>query len=128
MKTKGYLLDTHVFIWAMEKNLRLTSEIVDLLKDPEILVFVSVASIWEIVIKRNKTPLKIPKNVVGSINSVGFEILQIDAPHVMETEKLPYHHKDPFDRILIAQARTEKITLITSDSKIGKYKVKLLKA
>ena len=127
MKNKGYLLDTSVLIWAMEKNPRLKPELISLLENPEVLVFVSVASIWEIVVKREKTPLKVPKNIVKSIKNVNFQILPIESDHVMEIERLSSYHNDPFDRMLISQARAEKLTLISSDKKIGKYKVKLLK-
>lgn len=129
MRSRGYLLDTSVFIWLMEKSPRLSQKLFDLLGNPKIQVSVSVASIWEIVIKRKKTPLRVPQDIIKGIKSVNFLILPIEAYHVMEIEKLPDYHKDPFDRMLVAQARTENLTLITSDKKIWrKYKVSLLKA
>lgn len=127
MRNRAYLLDTNIFIWLMEKSPRISQDLYRLLANPKVQVFVSVASIWEIVIKRKKTPLKVPRDIIRGIQSVNFSILPIEAQHVVGTEKLPDYHKDPFDRILVAQARAEKLYLITADKKIWKYKAPLLK-
>lgn len=123
-----YLLDTHIFIWWMEKNKRLSTDTFDLLNNSQNKVFLSVASIWEIVIKKAKKKLKTPKDVEGGIKASGFISLNIDLSHVLEIEKLPTYHNDPFDRIIISQAKIEDLTLITSDKKIWKYDLRLLKA
>ena len=123
----NYLLDTHVFIWAMEVSQKLHQNIKDMISDPNNIIFVSVATIWEIMIKKRKG-LKVPKDILGGIKKSNFVLLPIDISHVLEVEKLPDIHKDPFDRILIAQAKVESLTLITTDQKIWKYKLSLIQA
>lgn len=122
-----YLIDTNIFIWWMEKNRRLSKDIFDLLNNPQNQIFLSVASIWEIIIKKAKKKLKTPRDVEGGIKASGFIIIDIEMPHVLEVEKLPRYHNDPFDRILISQSRMENLTFITSDEKIWKYDLPLLK-
>lgn len=123
-----YLIDTHIFIWWMERSSRLSKDIFDLLNNPQNKVFLSAASIWEIVIKKAKKKLKTPKDVEGGIKASGFIPINIEMLHVLEVEKLPIYHNDPFDRILISQARVENLTFITSDKKIWKYNLPMLKA
>lgn len=127
MRSKGYLIDTHIFIWLMEKSPRIQKDLFIHLQNPHIPVFLSIANIWEIVIKRSKKPLRVPKDLMRSIKATNLLILPIEARHVLGIEKLPLHHKDPFDRILIAQAKAEDLTLITHDKKIWKYDVSILK-
>ncbi len=127
MKNKAYLLDTHIFIWLMEKSPRINENLFTLLKNPEVKIFLSIASIWEIAIKRSRKPIRVPKDLMRGIKATNFLILPIDAQHVLGIENLPFHHKDPFDRILVSQAKKENLTLITSDKKIWKYNVDLLK-
>lgn len=126
MASNRYLLDTNVFIWAMEENKRLPRSVKDKIADPKNLILISVASVWEIVIKRAKHTLNVPKDIEGGIRKSNFGILPIQISHIMELEKIANHHKDPFDRILIAQAKSENLTLITTDAKIKKYDVKVL--
>ena len=123
-----YLIDTQVFIWSMENNKRISKNIFLLLKDQQNLIYFSVASIWEMIIKTSKKKLKTPKNIVEVINLAGFLILPINLKHVLSLTSLPAIHQDPFDRILISQSQTENLTLITSDPIIAKYKIKVLKA
>lgn len=122
-----YLLDTHIFIWWME-NKRLSNKLMNLLNDPENEVYLSVVNVWEIVIKNAKGKIKPPKDIKGGIQNSGFLVLSIEVSHALEVEKLPDYHNDPFDRILIAQAKVEKLTLITSDEKIWRYNLSLVKA
>lgn len=123
-----YLLDTHVFIWAMEGNKRLPGEIKNQISDPQNKVLISVATFWEIVIKRKLNKIKIGFNLESSTREAGIEVIPIQIAHVLYTEKLPLQHKDLFDRMLVAQAKVENLTLITSDEKILNYKVTTLKA
>ena len=123
-----YLLDTNIFIWWMEGNSRLSKDIFNLLNNPQNQIFLSVASVWEIVIKKSKNKLKTPKDVEGGIKISGFTLINIEISHVLGIEKLPMYHNDPFDRIIISQAKTEDLTLITTDKKIWKYDFPLLKA
>ena len=117
----SYLIDTHIFIWLMENSKKVSPRIKTLLSSPSINVFISIVSIWEIVIKQTKGQLKTPKNIEESIHKAGFKILPIEISHVLGLKELPLHHKDPYDRMLISQAQAESLTLITSDVKIWKY-------
>lgn len=123
-----YLLDTQVFIWWMEENRRLPADIKAIIEDSLNRVSISVVTPWEILTKIRIKKLKVPKNFANHIMNGIFEILPIQINHVLEIGKLPLHHKDPFDRMLISQAIVEDLTLITSDPKIWKYKLKLIKA
>lgn len=123
-----YLIDTNIFIWWMEKNKRLSKNLFNLLNNPQNQIFLSVASVWEIVIKKAKKKLKTPKDVEGGVKASGFVAINIEMLHVLGIEKLPIHHNDPFDRIIISQAKAEDLTLVTSDNKIWKYDLRLLKA
>lgn len=124
-----YLLDTHLFIWAMEDNRRVPGKIKLLLKDPINEILISLVSVWEMVIKKSKGKLKVPKDIAGGVKEAGFKILPIEISHVLGVERLTTYkdHKDPFDRLLIAQAKVENLTLITSDPKIWQYKINLIK-
>lgn len=127
-ENKSFLIDTQIFIWWMEKSKKLPQDLFDLLNNPQNQIFLSVASVWEIVIKKAKKRLKTPKNIEAGVIRSGFLVLPIGLKHVLGVEKLPLFHKDPFDRILISQAKTERLTFITTDEKIWKYDLSLLKA
>lgn len=122
-KSNRYLIDTQIFIWLMESNKRLASKHVALLKNPKINIYISIASVWEMVIKQSLGRLKIPVDLEGDIQKTGFRVLPIEIPHVLGLKNLPNFHKDPFDRMIIAQAKKERLILITSDEEIAKYKV-----
>ncbi|OGD88877.1 hypothetical protein A3I53_01630 [Candidatus Curtissbacteria bacterium RIFCSPLOWO2_02_FULL_40_13b] len=110
----------------MEKNKRLPSHLINLVQSPENPVFLSVASIWEMVIKKGKGRLKVPKNIEKDVTTAGFSIISIDASHVLGVQELPLYHKDPFDRLLVSQAKVENLTLLTVDPKIKRYDIKTL--
>jgi PIN domain nuclease of toxin-antitoxin system len=118
------LLDTHILLWAAGQPEKLSGAARDLLLDPSNKLFFSAASIWEIVIKRGLgrddfrvEPGRLRKQLV--IN--GYEELTVSSDHALAVDGLPTLHKDPFDRILIAQARTEGMLLLSSDSQIMCY-------
>ncbi len=111
----------------MEENKKLPTDIKSIIDDPLNNIFISVATPWEIVIKIKSRKLKVPKNFAEFIMNGVFKVLPIQINHVIGVRKLPLYHKDPFDRMLIAQAKVENLTLITSDEKILKYKVDVLK-
>ena len=118
-----YLVDTQIFIWLMEGNKRLASKHVALLRNPKANIYISIASIWEMIIKQSLGRLKIPVDLEGDLQKTGFRVLPVEIPHVLGLKNLPNIHKDPFDRMLVAQAKKENLKLITSDKKIAKYKV-----
>lgn len=122
----SYLLDTHIFIWWMEQNKRLPQSTYQILNDPQKQVFLSVASIWEVLIKQSKKKIKLPVDINAGIKHSNFQVLPIGFSHVLRLQKLPLVHQDPFDRILVAQAQFEKMTLITVDPKIKQYDIKTL--
>ena len=122
------LLDTHALIWALENHSSLSGKARDAIIDGKNMVFVSSASAWEISIKKAMEKLKAPDNLSEEIKLHRFTRLDINFDHAKLAGELPDIHKDPFDRMLIAQAMIEKLTLVTSDNLIAKYDVSLLKA
>ncbi len=130
MVRNRFLIDTQIFIWGMERNKKLPTSIISILQNSEYEIFISVASVWEIVIKKAKGSLKTPQNLEESIKEAGFKLLSIELSHALGVGKLPFYkdHKDPFDRVLISQAKVETLILITTDPKIWKYKIPLMKA
>ena len=123
---QGYLLDTHIFLWSLDETKTLTKEVAKILKDPRNRIFVSVATAWEISIKQKKGKLPLKTTLEECFRKSNFEILEIKLPHILQLENLPTYHKDPFDRILVAQAIVEKLMIITEDGKIKKYDVSVL--
>ena len=123
---QGYLLDTHIFLWSLDETKRLTKEVAKILKDPRNRIFVSVATAWEISIKQKKGKLPLKTTLEECFRKSNFEILEIKLPHILQLENLPTYHKDPFDRMLVAQAIVEKLMIITEDGKIKKYDVSVL--
>ncbi|MHC5727571.1 MAG: type II toxin-antitoxin system VapC family toxin [Nostoc sp.] len=120
------LLDTCALIWSLEDNPCLLPEAREQISDSSNKVFVSAISVWEIEIKRKKGQLKTPENLLQAIIDTQFSFLSITEHHAVKAASLPEHHKDPFDRILIAQAILEKMVIITSDSQFLKYGVAVL--
>lgn len=123
-----YLIDTHILLWWLEDDKKLRKPIKDLISDDKNQIFASVISFWEISIKNRKGKMPLKTNLKTIIKETKFEILNINANYVLTLDSLPAIHSDPFDRLLVAQAKTEKIKLITADPKIWKYKVQVVKA
>jgi len=121
------LLDTHVVIWWLADDAALSDEIKARL-DHEPDVFLSAATVWEIAIKQAIGKLKEPPDLPAQIRDSGFRELPITSQHALAAGRLPLIHRDPFDRMLVAQARCEDLTLVTRDPEIGKYDVALLQA
>lgn len=125
-----YLLDTNILLWWLEDDKRLKNPIRQIIGNEANQIQISIVSGLEISIKNKLGRLPLKTKVKDIFKISGFLILDINLNHVTELDKLPLHknHKDPFDRILISQANAENLTLITSDQKIWKYKVSLIKA
>lgn len=123
-----YLLDTHIFLWWLEGDKRLKNSVKEVIQNSENQILVSIVSGIEISIKQKLGKLSLKTTLKRMFEISGFEALNINLNHALELDKLPSHHKDPFDRILISQARVENLNLITSDPKILKYKVSALEA
>jgi len=122
------LLDTHVLLWWLEDNPTLLKKAKKAIADGGNVVFVSTATIWEIRIKQALGKLEIPDNFRTILEQQAFEMLPITADHAHLIGELPSHHRDPFDRMLIAQALFEGLTLVTRDSRFNRYKVPSIKA
>ena len=121
------LLDTHIFLWFIMGSPRLSTHARDLIEDEANEKFLSVASLWEIAIKYSlgKLSLSAPfdKLIPQQLSLNGFELLNIKIDHATMVATLPFHHRDPFDRLLIAQAMTEKMSVVSSDSAFDAYTI-----
>lgn len=121
----GLLLDTHVVLWWLEDNPALSDDVKDTI-DIQRSIYVSAVVPWEITIKQSVGKLEGPSGLQQAVNDRGFRELPVTFEHAMGVGLLPHHHKDPFDRLLIAQARHEQLTLVTHDEKINWYEVTTL--
>jgi PIN domain nuclease of toxin-antitoxin system len=119
------LLDTHILLWWLADAPELPKEASRLIQDTNNLVFISAATIWEIAIKRSLGKLEIPGDYVQSLVREGFRELPVTWEHARHSEELPTIHPDPFDRLLVSQAQTEDLILVTTDANIRKYDVPL---
>jgi len=117
-----YLLDTHILLWWLLDTDDLSPGVKDLI-DTETEVYVSAATIWEVAIKHSLGKLGAPTNFDTYVSGAGLTELPIQGYHGIEAAHLPLHHRDPFDRMLIAQARLDGLTLITHDKTIRLYDV-----
>lgn len=124
-----YLVDTHIFLWWLNDEKRLKTSIKEILKSRDNIIYASVVTAWELSIKLTKnSTVRLKTTIEDCFQKAGFEILDVKFSHVLHLQKLEQHHKDPFDRMLIAQAVSEDATLITGDAKIWKYDVEVLRA
>ena len=124
------LLDTHTFIWWDSQPQRLSQQILNMCQDPENELLVSVASLWEMQIKLQLGKLELNKPlaelVSGQQEVNKIDILDVKLEHILALAKLPPHHKDPFDRLLIAQTDIEEAILVSKDQIFTEYEVKLV--
>ena len=124
----AYLLDTHTLLWWFDDPDILTSKARKTIEDPKNVIFVSSVLTWEIMIKKSLGKLKVPDSIFTIIRKGKFQELPISIEHTRALGSLPFHHQDPFDRLLIAQAKVEGSTIITRDSRLAKYDVRIVKA
>lgn len=125
----NYLIDTHILIWHAENNPALKPAVLALLDDLNNQIFVSHASLWEISIKTSlgKLHLGFPvSHLAVGLEKNGFSLLPFDFRHYEALSTMPFHHNDPFDRMIIAQAQTEQFEVITHDEKFGLYPVRVV--
>ena len=120
------LLDSHALLWALYDPRRLAPSVRAAVTDPANPVFYSPASIWELVIKSAKGQLTLDADIVAAATDARFTELPIRSSHAWAVRDLPPHHADPFDRILIAQALTQRLTLVSRDRVFERYGVALL--
>ena len=126
---KKYLLDTHTLLWLVENNPKLSKQSRRLLAQNNFQFYVSIITFWELTIKVNigklSTQISI-EELYNKIFSSKIKILSLDYLHIKKYEGLELHHRDPFDRILIAQAQEENMTIITKDANFAKYDVQII--
>lgn len=124
----GLLLDTHVLLWWLDDPARIAADARATIADSASDVYVSSASVWEISIKTSKGRLRMPQPSDHHLTDAGLMPLAVLWSHAMAVAELEKHHQDPFDRLLIAQARVEGMTLVTRDPWMHRYDVPLLMA
>ena len=120
------LLDTHVVLWWLSDDQRLGEEARRLIANPGHYVAVSAVSVWEMAIKSSIGKLTVPDDVGEAILASGFAPLAVTIEHAARVGELPWHHRDPFDRMLVAQAQVEGLELLTADAGLGDYRVELV--
>ncbi len=119
------LLDTHVALWSLTADPALGDDLLERLRhDPDI--FLSPVTLWEITIKQAAGKLGGPPDLAERVRDMGFRELPVTHAHAIAAGRLPVHHRDPFDRVLVAQAKTEGLTLVTRDADIQRYDIDLL--
>jgi PIN domain nuclease of toxin-antitoxin system len=119
-----YLIDTHVFLWFVSNSKELSQTAKSLIEDETNEIFISIASLWEISIKTALGKLTINgkyASVIDDLTDNSIEILPINFAHTVQQNNLPFHHKDPFDRIIISQAIVENMNFISADAIFNNY-------
>jgi PIN domain nuclease of toxin-antitoxin system len=118
------LLDTHTLIWLLEGDSQLSLPALKLIEQPQNRLFVSMATLWEMGIKISLGKLAVTKSLAdihqGILNN-GIDIIPVSFPHILRVSRLPFHHKDPFDRIIISQAMEENLVIISKDGHFVAY-------
>ena len=121
------LIDTHILLWWLADDRALPDVARTVIADPESAVAVSAATVWEISIKQALGRLDVPDDLMSALDDNDFDTLSITASHALDAARLPPHHADPFDRMLIAQAKAEGLTLVTVDRHFTRYDVPTLR-
>lgn len=120
-----YLIDTNILIWFLNGNEQLNDEYKSIIKNLENDIYISMASVWEIAIKDSlkKIDLKYDFDKIFSdiIDDNSISVMNLNIEHIKVLRTLPFHHRDPFDRIIVSQSKAEEIKLLFTDKHIGKY-------
>lgn len=122
------LLDTHVLLWTLAEPERIGADAAEAFRIRVTATVVSAASLWEIAIKRAAGKLTAPDDLPDRLRALGHEILPIRPEHAWRAGALPMHHRDPFDRMLVAQAQAEDLVLVTHDGRLADYELRILRA
>jgi PIN domain nuclease of toxin-antitoxin system len=117
------LVDTMALLWWLADDSRLTEAARAAIADPARPAFVSAASVWEAAIKRSLGKLELDDDLPAVLDDEGFGVLTVNAVHAWTAGELPFHHRDPFDRLIVAQARVEGLALVSSDAAFDAYGV-----
>jgi PIN domain nuclease of toxin-antitoxin system len=125
-----FLLDTHVWLWSLSEVHRLSASARSLLEDAGNRPVVSIASFWEVAIKSSLGKLALPLPAAEYLPRMreesGVDVLGVELPHVIEVARLEWRHRDPFDRMLVAQARVEQLPVMTADAKVRAYGIETI--
>jgi PIN domain nuclease of toxin-antitoxin system len=125
------LLDTHVFLWFVAGDPKLSARTRDLIEEPRNRVLLSVVSLWEIVVKVSLGKLPLSKSIAelvrDDVQGNDIELLPVNVGHLVTLAGLPLHHRDPFDRLLVAQARTEDARMVSADAALEAYGISRLR-
>ena len=122
------LLDSHTLLWYFSDAPMLGANARETIADSDSEAFVSIASLWELAIKRAKGKIGTPDNLASTCEKDGMMLLAISPFHAEQAASLPLHHRDPFDRMLVAQAQAEGLTIVTRDAAILRYGVRTMAA
>lgn len=117
------LLDTALLLWAFSDAAKLPTPVRTAIESTETIVFVSLISLWELRIKETIGKITLPRTFYTAIEPAGYELLPLKTQHIHEYGRLPLHHRDPFDRMLVAQARCDQLALATDDPILARYDV-----
>ncbi|HWT25615.1 MAG TPA: type II toxin-antitoxin system VapC family toxin [Solirubrobacteraceae bacterium] len=117
------LVDTHAVLWWLADDPALSSGARAAIADPSAEPLVSAASLWEIAVKRSLGKLRVPDDLPDEIAAAGFGRLPVSPEHAWAVRGLPFHHRDPFDRLLVAQAQAERLPVVTADVRFAPYGV-----
>lgn len=123
------LIDTHVLLWHLEGDEQLSPDRRSLITDPANVIFVSIASFWEVAIKSSLGKLSLSRSIseiFAEVDSSTTSLLAIEPSHTLQVYSLPFHHKDPFDRMIVAQALVDDLYLMSNDANFVDYGVDLL--
>jgi PIN domain nuclease of toxin-antitoxin system len=120
------LLDTNAFLWWRDASPRLPTQVSDQIGNPDNEIVISIASLWEIAIKRSSRKLQFLDDFEQVMAEEEFDLLTVTYDHLRALDGLPLHHRDPFDRLLIAQALAERIPIVTDDRAFAAYSVKIV--
>lgn len=122
------LLDTHTFIWLMDEPEKLSGNALRACEDEESALYLSTVNLWEIQIKhqRGNLELSVPLEQIVREQAALFNLLSVDAKHVLALQSLPLHHADPFDRMLLAQAKVEGASIVSKDREFKQYDVDVI--
>ncbi len=123
-----YLLDTHIALWWLSEPEKLAKKAIKVIEDRENHLFVSCVSFWEMAIKQSIGRLTVPASVIETLNADSIETLPLIAEDALAIADLPMLHQDPFDRMLVVQAKRHNLTLVTHDKKLADYPVSILLA
>ncbi len=120
------IIDTHIFLWAISNPAKLAKKHREKIETPTNIIYVSSVSITELMIKASIGKLEINFDPIEIAKQSGFELLDFSAEDTLALKELPFHHKDPFDRMLISQALNRKYALMTDDAKMAEYDCRLV--